>query len=66
MLNDHPARARARQAARTRALKHYGVEAWVNRLIAIYKNTGDRQPRQSADDDRVPVHPDRNRKDGVS
>ncbi|NRB20328.1 MAG: glycosyltransferase [Rhodobacteraceae bacterium] len=66
MLNDHPARARARQAARTRALKHYGVEAWVNRLIGIYRDAGVRQQPQSAGGDRVPLQPDPNRKDGVS
>lgn len=66
MLNDQPARARAGQAARARAFKHYGVEAWVNRLIAIYENADARQHRQSAAADRASLQPDPNRKDGVS
>ena len=66
MLNDDQARRSAGQTARARAFKHYGVEAWVNKLIRIYENADGRHDHRSAPGDTAALHPGTNRKDGVS
>ncbi len=40
LLQDDSAQEHIGQAVRTQVIEHYGVDAWVNKLVDIYKNAG--------------------------